>query len=308
MRQLPLTFLSLSALWVTTASTVSGQTAASLTTKDYVEIQQLTSQYAVALDTRSNDGNTLADLFTADGELVGLRGTAKGRADLAALARRGIMTAERPVVDVSHFTMNHVIQPNAAGAAGKEYVVLVNFGPDDRPGGDFASIGGHYEDAYVKTAAGWRFKRREYIAAKPVARPQQALTPSPGSGSFVGTQTATSATRLTADDYLAIRAMANTSAYGLDTGTDGRLNVRHFLSNHLIESSPEGARGKVYVMVFDIADGARPTSVRMGGHFEDVYEKTSAGWRIKSRTFFTSKSAQTLKAEADAAARQAPPK
>jgi len=308
MKQLPLTFLTLSALWLTAASTVSGQAPTSLTTKDYVEIQQLTSQYAVALDTRSNDGNALADLFTADGELVGLRGTAKGRADLAALARRGIMTADRPVVDVSHFTMNHVIQPTAGGATGKEYVVLVNFGPDDRPGGDFASIGGHYEDTYVKTAAGWRFKRREYVAAKPVARPPQALTPSPGSASPAATQTTKPAAPLTADDYLAIRAVANTSAYGLDTGADGRLNVRHFLTNHLIEAAPEGARGKVYVMVFDIADGARPTSVSLGGHFEDVYEKTASGWRIKSRAFFTSKSAQTLKAEADAAAPQAPPK
>ncbi len=308
MRQLPLTFLTLSALWFTTSSDVYGQAATPLTTKDYVEIQQLASQYAVALDTRSNDGNTLADLFTADGELVGLRGTAKGRADLAALARRGIMTAERPVVDVSHFTTNHVIQPSAGGATGKEYVVLVNFGPDDKPGGDFASIGGHYEDTYVKTTAGWRFKRREYIAAKPVARPQQALTRSPGSASPTTTPTTRLGTQLTADDYVAIRALVNTSAYGLDTGADKRLNVRHFLTNHLIESSPEGARGKVYVMVFDIGDGAKPTSVTMGGHFDDVYEKTAAGWRIKSRAFFTSKSAQTLKAEADAAAPAAPPK
>ena len=55
MKQLPLTFLTLSALWLTAASTVSGQAPTSLTTKDYVEIQQLTSQYAVALDTRMRD-------------------------------------------------------------------------------------------------------------------------------------------------------------------------------------------------------------------------------------------------------------
>lgn len=305
MRHLPPAFLTLSVLWLTASSNVHGQAATPLTTKDYVEIQQLVTRYAIALDTRSNEGNALADLFTADGELVGLRGTAKGRADLAALARRGIMTAERPVVDVSHFTTNHVIQPSSGGATGKEYVVLVNFGPDDQPGGDFSSIGGHYEDAYVKTTAGWRFKRREYVAAKPVTRPQQALTPSPGSASPVATPTTKPV--LTADDYVAIRALVNSSAYGLDTGADGRLDVRHFLTNHLIEASPEGARGKVYVMVFDIADGARPTSVVMGGHFEDVYEKTASGWRIENRTFFSSKSAQTLKAEAEAAARPAPP-
>ena len=47
----------------------------------------------------------------------------------------------------------------AGGAIGKEYVVLVNFGTDDKPGGEFSTIGGHYEDVYVKTPAGWRCKR-----------------------------------------------------------------------------------------------------------------------------------------------------
>jgi hypothetical protein len=74
------------------------------------------------------------------------------------------------------------------------------------------------------------------------------------------------------------------------------------MTNHLIESSPEGARGKVYLLVIDIAQGGKPTSVNMGGRYEDVYVKTAAGWRIKSRNFFRSKSAQTLKAEAEAAA------
>jgi hypothetical protein len=36
--------------------------------------------------------------------------------------------------------------------------------------------------------------------------------------------------------------------------------------------------------------------------------KTAAGWRIKTRHFFRSKSAQTLKAEADAAAGVSPGK
>jgi hypothetical protein len=75
--------------------------------------------------------------------------------------------------------------------------------------------------------------------------------------------------------------------------------------NHLIEPAPEGARGKVYLLVIDIAQNAKPTSINMGGHYDDVYVKTPAGWRIKSRTFFRSKSAQTVQAEAAAAASSA---
>ena len=78
--------------------------------------------------------------------------------------------------------------------------------------------------------------------------------------------------------------------------------VRHFMTNHLMEASPEGARGKVYLLVIDIARDGKPTSVNMGGHYEDVYVKTSEGWRIRSRNFFRSKSAQTVQAEASAAA------
>src|SRR5438105_4522985 len=66
----------------------------------------------------------------------------------------------------------------------------------------------------------------------------------------------------------------------------GAAYVRHFMFNHLIEPAPEGARGKVYLLVIDIAQNGKPTSINMGGHYEDVYVKTPAGWRIKSRNFF----------------------
>jgi hypothetical protein len=89
-------------------------------------------------------------------------------------------------------------------------------------------------------------------------------------------------------------------------GGRGPNYVRHFMTNHLIEASPEGATGKVYLLVIDIGQDGRPTSVNMGGHYEDVYVKTAEGWRIKSRNFFRSKSAQTVQAEAEAARGQAP--
>jgi hypothetical protein len=326
---------------------VRTQTSTPLSARDRIEINQLAARYAFALDTRAEDGKAFADLFAPDGEMVGILGSAKGRDKLAELARSGIMTLEKPVVGVSHFGMNHVIEPSPGGAVGKEYLVMVNIAEGGKPGGDFSSIGGHYEDSYVKTAAGWRFRRREFIPMKSTGQlPQSAAVPS-ATGTEAGSAKPLAAVKapLTADDYLAIRALANTYAYGLDTGADkgglyasvftddaefhgppavpggkpfdargrealrqfalvdrGPAYVRHFMTNHLIESSPEGARGKVYLLVIDIAQGGKPTSVNMGGHYEDVYVKTAAGWRIKSRNFFRSKSAQTLKAEAEAAA------
>jgi SnoaL-like domain len=338
--------LSFFALSLVPHEPLRAQATTTLTTRDRIEINQLAARYAFALDTRADDGMAFADLFAPDGEFVGIRGSAKGRDKLAELARNGIITAEKPVVGVSHFGMNHVIEPATGGAVGKEYLVMVNIAEGGKPGGDFSSIGGHYEDAYVKTAAGWRFKRRQFIPMKSTRELPQSAAVASTTRASAGSASAPPAAggALTADDYLAIRALANTYAYGLDTGADkgglyatvftedaefhgppavpggkpfdakgrealrqfalvdrGSAYVRHFMTNHLIEPSPEGARGKVYLLVIDIAQGDKPTSVNMGGHYEDVYVKTSAGWRIKSRHFFRSKSAQTLKAEADAA-------
>ena len=58
--------------------------------------------------------------------------------------------------------------------------------------------------------------------------------------------------------------------------------VRHFIANHVIEPSPEGAIGRVYVMVVDCEEW-QPSSIYIGGHYEDTYVRTSSGWRIKRR-------------------------
>ena len=67
--------------------------------------------------------------------------------------------------------------------------------------------------------------------------------------------------------------------------------VRHFAMNHLIEPTPEGAIGKQYVVVIDIGKDGKPSSIFLGGQYQDVYVKTANGWRFKSRTEFRSSSA-----------------
>ena len=313
------------ALLLSQRATVPAQAALqpALTARDRIEINQLVARYAFALDTRADSGMAFADLFAPDGEFVGIRGSARGRDQLARLASNGVMTAEKPLVGVSHFGMNHVIEPAVGGATGKEYLVMVNIAEGGKPGGDFSNIGGHYEDAYVKTAAGWRFKRREFVPMKSTAQlPQSAAVPSATrAATGTGQAPAGGGSQLSADDYLAIRALANTYAYGLDTGADkgglyasvftedaefhgppavpggkpfdargrealrqfalvdrGSAYVRHFMTNHLIEPAPDGARGKVYLLVIDIAQGDKPTSVNRG---RDT-TKTSAGGASRS--------------------------
>ena len=148
-------------------------TAQVLTPQDYLDIQQLAARYAHAMDTGADNGNAYADLFAADGEFVGPAGPpTRGHDALAGLGRTGFVDGHKPALGVSHFIMNHVIEPTAEGARGKEYLVQLRMGEGERPNDIFG--GGHYEDLYVKTPDGWRFKQRQFI---PSERPPPRSAP-----------------------------------------------------------------------------------------------------------------------------------
>ena len=64
--------------------------------------------------------------------------------------------------------------------------------------------------------------------------------------------------------------------------------ARHFVTNVMIKPSPEGATGRSYLVALGISEARKPTTILHGGHYDDVYVKTSQGWRIKSRTYVRS--------------------
>jgi hypothetical protein len=145
-------------------ASVAGTPAASftgLTALDYIEIKQLVSRYAYAVDTGAENGNVYASLFAPDGAFADRMGReTTGRDALAALARRNT----RGPQSAFHFIVNHVIEPTSEGAVGKEYLVQLRIGEGERPNDVFG--GGHYEDVYVKTPDGWRFKRRQFMPSE----------------------------------------------------------------------------------------------------------------------------------------------
>src|SRR6186713_741440 len=147
-------------------ASVAGKPAAGfagLTAADYIEIRQLVARYAYAVDTGADNGNVYASLFAPDGAFADRMGReTKGRDALAALARRNT----RGPQSAFHFIVNHVIEPTSDGAIGKEYLLQLRMGDGDRPNDVFG--GGNYEDAYVKTPEGWRFKRRNSFRPKAV--------------------------------------------------------------------------------------------------------------------------------------------
>ena len=55
----------------------------------------------------------------------------------------------------------------------------------------------------------------------------------------------------------------------------------HLMLNHVITPTATGATGRVYLVQMGMTG---PGTIARHGGYEDVYVKTAAGWRIKSRT------------------------
>ena len=152
--------LALSLSVLATAGSRAQGPAKVLTAMDYIEIQQLVARYAYALDTHAENGYMYADLFAPDGTFGG---TTKGREALATVARNNQPDKSGPAA-TRHFLTNVIVTPTPEGAIGRQYMVLIDVGNASKPSA--IDHGGCYEDVYVKTPAGWRFKSRNYVRSK----------------------------------------------------------------------------------------------------------------------------------------------
>src|SRR4051812_38169214 len=150
--------------------TVSGAAFAqdagkTLTDKDRADIRQLSDSYVTFLD--GCKAAEYAGLFAADGSFIsGPRGTMTGREKLESLVTsEPFCKPNAPArTAMSHAFSKIAIEPTAEGASGKVYL----------PGREANTSGGHYEDVYVRTAAGWKFKTRTYLSPKEEAAAQSS--------------------------------------------------------------------------------------------------------------------------------------
>lgn len=152
--------------WIVAAALACGASLAAqgggkLTTDDLVEIQQLYARYNWTLD--SGDSQGYAATFTADGVFnnnVGHDAIVK----FADTFHAGVGA------HLKHWNTNLMITPSAAGANGQVYLVLVDYAT--KPPTIFTSA--NYSDELVKTAQGWRFKKRTTKGdVAPAAPPKQ---------------------------------------------------------------------------------------------------------------------------------------
>lgn len=142
-------------------------TPAALTAMDHIEIQQLNAAYARYIDTGEENGEAWARLFTPDGVFTRqAKDRYAGRQQLAELAR---VTGRGPQY-VAHFLTNLMVKAAPGGAVGSAYCMVVRF-PDDKMGDadprpSVPGAGCRYDDVYVKTADGWKFKSRTVVVSK----------------------------------------------------------------------------------------------------------------------------------------------
>jgi hypothetical protein len=143
-----------------------------LTAEDRLDIEQLVNEYANALDHCTDNGDSYANLFVAEGEF----GTTpewdapptkliKGH---DALARVGGGTGpggacKDPKLSrnygATHVTVGLIITPAVGGASGRSIPLLL--GADGDPN-KIVRQGGK-QDFFVKTREGWRFKSEWHV-------------------------------------------------------------------------------------------------------------------------------------------------
>ena len=156
---------------------------AALTDQDRAAIRDLVARYARALGSCADA--EYAALFTPDGvftsddfrgrkhrEVYGARGgTLRGRDQLAQLVR------------TEDFCLDG--KPRQAGAANRP-VPIVDIRPSAEGATGSAPLGqgGRYDDVYVKTAEGWRFKSRTVTMPTPTPAPATSSSDGSAGGDF----------------------------------------------------------------------------------------------------------------------------
>ena len=127
-----------------------------LTPQDYMEIQQLYALYAKAADLA--DGKGYAGTFTTDGEFVSARAPQGGQGEWVRSTSKGTesLTRTGSTGGLRHNFINIHVTRTAEGADATCYLLMYTARTNPASLVTTAT----YADTLVRTADGWRFKKR----------------------------------------------------------------------------------------------------------------------------------------------------
>jgi hypothetical protein len=219
-----------------------------LTDQDRADIRALSTTYRRAL--LGCKAEEYADLFATPGGYFGSssRGEVRERPQLMEMVLSYDRCHQTPV-------------PPSSGPLTPPTPPVIEAAPEGAKARIVNSAGGgYYDDVYVKTPSGWRFKSRNVVSDAELAA------------------------KLTTKDFIEIRQLAGDdhghyeNLYG-DHDHFGPRDVtagsdkRPFRTSGLrLTPAPEGVRGVAYLR-------------NNGGRYDDLYTKTPEGWRIKERVY-----------------------
>jgi hypothetical protein len=131
---------------------------------DERDCARLVAQYCHLID--HGQAASIADLFSEDGVWSSAKNTLNGREEI----RAGFQVRQDASGRISrHVCCNAVMDiQDEAHASGVVYIALYRH--DGEPGRSTSpaaapSVVGEYRDAFVRTSDGWRFARRDFVAA-----------------------------------------------------------------------------------------------------------------------------------------------
>ena len=266
-----------------------------LTAQDLSEIKQLSAKYAAALGNCA--AGDYAALFTADGYMPA--GVCRREASrVVRHQRRPGRRAERLMALVQ--TEPFCADPN--GRRGTRNAPEVTITPTAEGARGVALLGtaGRYQDVYVRTSSGWRFKSRSHT------RPGQ--TPADAPPLSLSTQDEADIRQLSvryahalglchADDYAAVFTAdgfyssseftgdKHREMYGPHGGKIPRADMARFVMSEpqCGSDAPKAPRNPPTNITIVASSGGATASIPLGNgeRYEDIYVKTADGWRIQ---------------------------
>jgi hypothetical protein len=131
--------------------TATGAWGPKVSTDDYVEIQQLYAHFCRAWDV--GDAEAMANCWTEDGEMT--RGFGPGQSAADRKPGSGFKMGVGNGL-TRHLNTNLVVTRTPEGARGSVYLLMYTLATNPASVGEVAI----YDDMLVKTARGWKFKKR----------------------------------------------------------------------------------------------------------------------------------------------------
>jgi hypothetical protein len=228
-----------------------------LTDQDKADIQRLWSEYQRTLF--ACDGDGYADLFATPGGYF-------------ASAPRGEIRERKALIEMvvgydrcepgAKPSAESAPRPSAANSAPRFPTPVIEAAPEGARSRIINSRGGgYYDDVYVRTPSGWKFKSRTVIADNELAA------------------------GLSTQDFIEIRALAGDDHGHYDDiygHPDGDIKPRALSK----PGAPFRTSGLRITLGKDGSVNGLAYLRDNGGHYEDVYVKTPQGWRIKERKYF----------------------